>query len=53
MEYALDKNGNQETFTYDGVISGKKVNSWVCPLIYETFTDEKGNEKKRKVPYTH
>lgn len=35
-------------FVYDGVVSGKKVMSWECPIVEKT--DEEG--KKKMLPDT-
>lgn len=35
---------DNKAFTYDGVISGKKVCSWTCPII--EYMDPDTNKKK-------
>lgn len=37
-------------FIYDGVVSGKKVNSWTCPLIETVAEGKKKQEPDTAAP---
>ena len=36
----------EKSFIYDGVVSGKKVDSWVCPIV-EVVVDGKKKTRTR------
>ena len=40
----------EKRFIYDGVVSGKKVDSWVCPIVEVVVAGKKKQEPDTAAP---